>query len=185
MARIYNDITETVGNTPLVRLSRIGKGIDATIAGKIESFNPLGCVKERIGLSMVEDAEKKGLLKKNGVIIEPTSGNTGIGLAFVAAVKKYRLVLTMPETMSVERVQLMKILGAEIVLTDGTRGMKGAIDEAEKLAKETPGSIMLQQFENPANPGTIQNLPDEYLSARLKAGHHLDVRVDRFFNFSG
>ena len=152
MGRIYNDITETVGNTPLVRLSRIGEGIDATIAGKIESFNPLGCVKERIGVSMVEDAEKKGLLKKNGVIIEPTSGNTGIGLAFVAAVKKYRLVLTMPETMSAERMQLMKILGAEIVLTDGTLGMKGAIEEAEKLVRKTPGSIMLQQFENPANP---------------------------------
>lgn len=152
MTKIFDDITKTVGNTPLVRLSRIAEGVNADIVAKIESFNPLGCVKERIGVAMIEDAEKKGLLRKGGVIIEPTSGNTGIGLAFTAAVKKYRLILTMPETMSVERRKLLKMLGAEIVLTDGAKGMQGSIDEAEKLAKKIPGSIILQQFENPANP---------------------------------
>ncbi|HNS31520.1 MAG TPA: cysteine synthase A [bacterium] len=152
MGKIYEDITKTVGNTPLVRLSRISAGLDAVILGKIESFNPLGCVKDRIGLAMVEDAEVKGKLKKGGVIIEPTSGNTGIGLAFVAAVKGYKLIITMPETMSVERRKLMEFLGAEIILTEGTKGMKGAIERAELLAKTTPGSILLQQFNNPANP---------------------------------
>ncbi|MBN1445441.1 MAG: cysteine synthase A [Candidatus Omnitrophica bacterium] len=152
MTKIFDDITKTVGNTPLVRLSRIAKGVGADIVAKVESFNPLGCVKERIGVAMIEAAEKKGLLKKGGVIIEPTSGNTGIGLAFTAAVKKYRLILTMPETMSIERMKLMKFLGAEIVLTEGAKGMKGSIDKAVKLAKKIPGSIILQQFENPANP---------------------------------
>lgn len=152
MGKIFEDITKTVGNTPLVRLSRIAKGCGAEVLGKIESFNPLGCVKDRIGLAMIEDAEKKGALKKGGVIIEPTSGNTGIGLAFVAAVKGYNLVITMPETMSVERRRLMEFLGAEIVLTPGAKGMKGAIEKAELLAGETPGSVVLQQFNNPANP---------------------------------
>jgi len=153
VARIFEDITKTVGNTPLVRLSRLGEGLDARIVAKIESFNPLSSVKDRIGLAMIEDAEKKGLLRKGGIIIEPTSGNTGIGLAFVAAVKGYRLILTMPETMSVERRRLLKIFGAEIVLTEGAKGMRGAIEESEKLAKKIPGSIILQQFDNPANPG--------------------------------
>ncbi len=152
MEKIYDDITGTVGNTPLVRLGRISGGVDAEIVGKIESFNPLGSVKERIGLSMVEDAERKGRLKKGGVIIEPTSGNTGIGLALVAAVKNYRLIITMPETMSVERRKLISFLGAEIVLTEGSRGMRGAIEKAGEIAARTPGSVVLQQFDNPANP---------------------------------
>lgn len=152
MEKIFEDITKTVGNTPLVRLNRISEGIDAEIVAKLESFNPLGCVKERIGVYMIEDAEKKGLLKKGGVIIEPTSGNTGIGLAFAAAVKKYRLILTMPDTMSIERRKLLAILGAELVLTPGAEGMRGAIKKAEELVKEIPGAFMPQQFNNPANP---------------------------------
>ncbi len=152
MEKIFEDITKTVGNTPLVRLSRISTGIDAEIVGKLESFNPLGCVKERIGISMIEDAEKKGLLKKGGVIIEPTSGNTGIGLALVAAVKRYRVILTMPDTMSVERRKLLAMLGAELVLTPGSEGMRGAIKKAGELVRKVPGAFMPQQFDNPANP---------------------------------
>src|SRR5436309_2325531 len=152
MGRIYNDIVETVGRTPLVRLNRVTKGVPATILLKCEFFNPLGSVKDRIGMSMVEDAEKRGLLKKDTVIIEPTSGNTGIALAFVAAAKGYQIILTMPETMSLERRTLLAMLGAKLVLTPGTEGMKGAIAKAEQLAKETPNSWIPQQFENPSNP---------------------------------
>jgi len=150
--KIYEDITKTVGNTPLVKLNRMTEGISATVVAKLESFNPLGCVKERIGVSMIEDAEAKGLINKDTVIIEPTSGNTGIGLAFVCAVRGYRLILTMPETMSIERRKLMAIFGAELVLTPGTEGMSGAIRKAGELASQTPNSFIPQQFKNPSNP---------------------------------
>lgn len=152
MGRIYNNIVETVGGTPLVRLNKVTAGLPATILLKCEFFNPLGSVKDRIGMSMIEDAEKRGILKKDTVIIEPTSGNTGIALAFVAAAKGYQLILTMPETMSLERRTLLAMLGAKLVLTPGTEGMKGAIARAEQLAKETPNAWIPQQFENPANP---------------------------------
>ena len=152
MGRIFSDITKTVGNTPLVKLNRIAEGIEATVLAKIESFNPLSSVKDRLGVALIEDAERRGVLKKNTTIIEPTSGNTGIALAFVAAAKGYKLILTMPDTMSVERRQLLKILGAELVLTEGTKGMKGAVEKAEELAKSIPNSFVPQQFNNPANP---------------------------------
>src|SRR5438270_10599136 len=149
--RIYNNIIETVGNTPLVRLNKVTAGLPATVLLKCEFFNPLGSVKDRIGMSMIDDAEKKGILKKDTVIVEPTSGNTGIALAFVAAAKGYKLILTMPETMSLERRTLLAMLGAKLVLTPGTEGMKGAIARAEQLAKETPNAWIPQQFDNPAN----------------------------------
>src|SRR5436309_3100221 len=152
MGRIYNNIVETVGRTPLVKLNSVTDGVPATILLKCEFFNPLGSVKDRIGMSMIEDAEKKGVLKKDTVIIEPTSGNTGIALAFVAAAKGYKLILTMPETMSTERRVLLAMLGAKLVLTPGAEGMKGAIARAEEIVKNTPNAWMPQQFNNPANP---------------------------------
>ena len=151
MGRIYNNIVETVGHTPLVKLNKVTAGLPATILLKCEFFNPLSSVKDRIGMAMIEDAEKRGILKKDTVIIEPTSGNTGIALAFVAAAKGYKIILTMPETMSVERRTLLAMLGAKLVLTPGAEGMKGAIARAEQLAKETANAWIPQQFENPAN----------------------------------
>jgi len=151
---VYTSIEQTIGNTPLVRLTKIEKelGLQAALYAKLESFNPSGSVKDRIALSMIEEAEEKGVLKKDTVIIEPTSGNTGIGLASIATAKGYKIILTMPETMSVERRKILKAYGAELVLTDGTKGMKGAIEKAAELAKEIPNSIILGQFVNPANP---------------------------------
>ena len=154
MSKIYNGALELVGNTPLVEVKNIEEelGLEARILVKLEYFNPAGSVKDRIAKAMIEDAEEKGLLKEGSVIIEPTSGNTGIGLASIAAVKGYRIILTMPETMSVERRNILKAYGAEIVLTEGAKGMKGAIAKAEELAKEIPGSYIPGQFVNPANP---------------------------------
>ena len=152
MAKIFEDITKTIGNTPLVRLNRITKGLKAEVLVKLESFNPLSSVKDRLGIALIEAGEKAGLIKKDTVIIEPTSGNTGIALAFVCASRGYKLILTMPETMSQERRQLLKIFGADLVLTEGAKGMKGAVEKALELAKELSNSFVPQQFENPANP---------------------------------
>ena len=152
MARIYDDITQTIGNTPLVRLGRLAKGARAEVLLKLEWFNPLSSVKDRIGVAMIDDAEERGLLKPGGTIIEPTSGNTGIGLAFVAAARGYRCILTMPESMSMERRVLLMALGAELHLTPAEKGVKGAIALATQLVAENPGSFMPQQFDNSANP---------------------------------
>ena len=156
MAKVYDSILDLVGKTPLVELKRIEEKeeLQAKLIAKVESFNPAGSVKDRIAKAMIEDAEAKGLLKEGSVIIEPTSGNTGIGLAAAATVKGYRMILTMPETMSVERRNIVKAYGAEVVLTDGTKGMKGAIEKADELAKEIPNSFIAGQFVNPANPET-------------------------------
>ena len=156
MAKIYNGTIDLIGNTPLVEVKNIEKelGLEARVLVKLEYFNPAGSVKDRIAKGMIEDAEEKGLLKEGSVIIEPTSGNTGIGLAAIAAAKGYRIILTMPETMSVERINILKAYGAEIVLTEGAKGMKGAIAKADELAKEIPNSFIPGQFVNPANPAT-------------------------------
>lgn len=150
--KIYENITRLVGQTPLVRVTSLSEEFQSEIIGKVEYFNPLSSIKDRIALAMIEDAEKKGFLKKGGLIIEPTSGNTGIGLAFVAAARGYRIKLVMPDTMSVERRNILIALGAELVLTSGSTGMKGAIAKAEELIRENPGSFMPQQFNNPSNP---------------------------------
>ena len=160
MAKVYDSILDLVGKTPLVELKRIEEKeeLQAKLIAKVESFNPAGSVKDRIAKAMIEDAEAKGLLKEGSVIIEPTSGNTGIGLAAAATVKGYRMILTMPETMSVERRNIVKAYGAEVVLTDGTKGMKGAIEKADELAKEIPNSFIAGQFVNPANPATHKKI---------------------------
>lgn len=152
MGRIANNMTELIGNTPLVRLNRIAKEAKATLVAKLEFFNPASSVKDRIGVSMIEDAEKRGIINKDSIIVEPTSGNTGIALAWVCAVKGYKCILVMPETMSIERRKLLKALGAEIILTPGEKGMNGAIEEAERIAKSNPNCFIPYQFKNPANP---------------------------------
>lgn len=154
MAKIYKSTLELIGNTPLLEMCNIEKELklEAAVLAKLEYFNPAGSVKDRVAIAMIEDAEEKGILKEGSVIIEPTSGNTGIGLASIAAIKGYRMILTMPETMSVERRNILKAYGAEVVLTDGARGMSGAIEKAEELSKEIPGSFIPGQFVNPANP---------------------------------
>ncbi|MBI5119197.1 cysteine synthase A [Candidatus Poribacteria bacterium] len=174
MGRIYNDITETIGNTPLVRLNRLTKTMTATVVAKLESFNPLGSVKDRIGVSMIDAAEAQGLINKDTTIIEPTSGNTGIALAFVAAARGYRLILTMPETMSIERRIMLKLLGAELVLTPGSAGMKGAVAKAEELASEMKNAFIPQQFNNPANPAVHRRTTAEEI------WNDTDGRVDIF-----
>jgi cysteine synthase len=163
MSLIHNDITQTIGATPLVRLNWITEGLHATVLAKLEFRNPLGSVKDRIGLSMITSAEEQGAINKDTVIIEPTSGNTGIALAFVCATKKYRLILTMPETMSVERRKLLKHLGAELVLTPGKEGMKGAINKAKEIVAQTANAYMPDQFSNPANPESHRKTTAEEL----------------------
>src|SRR5512145_1100049 len=148
MAKIFNNLTDLIGGTPLLRLNRVANGLEADVLVKLESFNPGGSVKDRIGFSMIKDAEERGLLNRDSVIIEPTSGNTGIALAFVAAARGYRLILTMPDTMSIERRQLLSIFGAQLVLTPGVDGMKGAIKKAEELVSANPNYFMPQQFKN-------------------------------------
>lgn len=152
MAKIADNLTDLIGKTPLLRLKKVAAGLDAIVLGKVESFNPAGSIKDRIGYGMIKDAEDKGLISADSVIIEPTSGNTGIALAFVCAARGYRLILTMPDTMSMERRDLLKAYGAELVLTPGAEGMRGAIRRAEELVSQTPNAFMPQQFENPSNP---------------------------------
>lgn len=181
MARIYNNLTQLIGNTPLLEVSNIEKaeGLKARLLVKIEYFNPGGSVKDRVALSMIEDAEKSGVLAPGATIIEPTSGNTGIGLAWVASVKGYKLILTMPETMSLERQNLLKALGATLVLTPGSEGMSGAIRKANQLKEEHPGAVILQQFDNPANPAV-----HERTTAR-EIWNDTDGKVDIFVAGAG
>jgi len=175
MAQIYNNIVETVGRTPLVRLNKVAAGIEAMVLLKCEFFNPLGSVKDRIGMAMIQAAEKQGILRKDSVIIEATSGNTGIALAFVAAAKGYQIILTIPETMSSERRTLLAMLGAKLVLTPGTEGMKGAITKAEQLAKEIPNSWIPEQFGNPVNPAIHRQTTAEEIWA--DTGGKVDILV--------
>jgi len=177
--KLFNNIVETVGRTPLVKLNRITRGVEATIAIKCEFFNPLGSVKDRIGMSMIDAAEQAGIINPNTVIVEPTSGNTGIALAFVCAAKGYKLILTMPETMSLERRTLLAMLGAKLILTPGSEGMRGAIGRAEELLKTTPNAWMPQQFNNPANPAIHQTTTAEEIWADT------DGQIDIFVSAVG
>ncbi|MDA0996582.1 MAG: cysteine synthase A [Proteobacteria bacterium] len=175
--RIYDSITDTVGATPLIRLSKLAKdaGVKTTILGKCEFFNPVSSVKDRIGLAMIEAAERDGRIKPGVTLVEPTSGNTGIALAFVCAAKGYRLILTMPESMSIERRKMLLLFGAELILTPAPKGMRGAIDRAEEIVKETPSALMLQQFENPANPDVHRRTTAEEIWA--DTGGKADVLI--------
>lgn len=170
MEAIFSDIIKTVGKTPLIRFNWISKNLPGIILAKLEFKNPLGSVKDRIGVAMIQRAEAQGQIRKDTLIIEPTSGNTGIALAFVCAAKKYRLILTMPETMSIERRKLLKHLGAELVLTPGEKGMKGAIEKAQEIVEETPNAIMLDQFKNPANPEIHRRTTAEEIWQDTKGG---------------
>src|SRR5580693_8846008 len=175
MGRIYNNIVETVGHTPLVKLNKVTAGLDATILLKCEFFNPLGSVKDRIGMAMIDAAEKDGTVTKETVIVEPTSGNTGIALAFVCAARGYKLILTMPESMSIERRRLLKQLGAQVVLTPAADGMRGSINKAQELLKEHKKSYMPQQFENPTNPEIHRKTTAEEIWA--DTGGKVDILV--------
>lgn len=179
--KVYNNISELVGNTPMVRLNQIEKalGLEAKLYAKVEAFNPAGSAKDRVGLAMILDAEEKGLLKPGSAIIESTSGNTGVGIAAAAASRGYRVIITMPETMSIERQKLLKAFGAELVLTDGALGTKGAVDKAEELHKEIPGSIIAGQFDNPANPGA------HYKTTGPEIYADMDGKVDYFVAGAG
>lgn len=181
MSHIYTKLTDLIGHTPLIRLNRLSEayGTQGNVMAKVEFFNPGGSVKDRIALAMIEDAEKRGVLSPGAVIIEPTSGNTGVGLAWIASVKGYRTILTMPETMSMERRKLLKAWGAEIVLTPGSEGMNGAIRKAERLRDTTPGAVILQQFENPANPKAHE------LTTAQEIWHDTDGKVDVFVAGAG
>ena len=181
MSHIYTKLTDLIGHTPLIRLNRLSEayGTQGNVMAKVEFFNPGGSVKDRIALAMIEDAEKRGMLSPGAVIIEPTSGNTGVGLAWIASVKGYRTILTMPETMSMERRKLLRAWGAEIVLTPGSEGMNGAIRKAEQLRDTTPGAVILQQFENPANPKAHE------LTTAQEIWHDADGKVDVFVAGAG
>ncbi len=181
MSHIYTKLTDLIGHTPLIRLNRLSEayGTQGNVMAKVEFFNPGGSVKDRIALAMIEDAEKRGVLSPGAVIIEPTSGNTGVGLAWIASVKGYRTILTMPETMSMERRKLLKAWGAEIVLTPGSEGMNGAIRKAEQLRDTTPGAVILQQFENPANPKAHE------LTTAQEIWHDTDGKIDVFVAGAG